>query len=85
MSKQIDNIAKQLSIKYNLTETIVDKIIDCQFKFLMKEMESGELNSVMLQHIGKWYIPITRKHYMKYKLIPKLKAKKDANGTDSTK
>ncbi len=87
MNNKIDNIIKQLAIKYNLTEAVVDKIINIQFKFLVKEIESRELNPIMLQHIGKWYVPIRRKNFLKYKFIPKLenKEKTDVDGTDNTK
>lgn len=87
MNKQIDLIIKDLAKKYNLTEASVNRIIDSQFRFLRDEIESRQLNPIMLTHIGKWYVPTKKKNFLKYKYIPKLEAKEkqDANGIDSTK
>ena len=83
-NKQIDLITKQLAVKYNLTEAVIDRIIYSQFKFLSEEMISGEMNPIMLQHIGKWYVPVEKKNYYKYGRGSIIK-QKNADGTNSIK
>ncbi len=87
MSKQIDNIVKQLALKYNLSEIIVDRIITSQFKYTAKEIESGEFNNIMLQHIGKFCMKPGRRYFMKLKLKEKQDRQKlkDANGINGIK
>ncbi len=87
MSKQIENIIKKLAIKYNLSEITVDRIITNQFKFVVKEIESQELNNIMLQHIGKFCMSNGKRYFTKLKMEKKIKRKllKDANGTNNIK
>jgi len=85
MNKQIDNLIKELAIKYNITESSVDRIINSQFRFLSNEMSSKECNPIMLTHIGKWYVPLEKKNFLKYKYVAVKKEKKNVNGTNNTK
>lgn len=87
MNKPIDDIIKQLAKKYNLSEIVIDRIITSQFKFTVKEIESGNLNNIMLQHLGKFCMTDGRRYYAKLKLQKKADKKKlkDANGVNSIK
>lgn len=55
-----DSIVSELSIKYNLPEEVIIKIIRSQFEFVKDTMEEGEFESVHLHYFGKFCVKPNR-------------------------
>ena len=56
----MNDIIKQLAVRYNLSEELVNKIVRSQFEFVKDTMEVGELESVHLHYLGKFAIKPNR-------------------------
>lgn len=54
------DLIKQLSVKYNLSEDIIEKVIRSQFEFVKDTMEEGEFKSVHLHYFGKFCVKPNR-------------------------
>lgn len=52
----MDEIVKQLVVKYNLDYEVINKVIRSQFNFVADTMEEGGLESVHLHHLGKFAV-----------------------------
>lgn len=59
----MDDIVRQLSVKYNLPEEIVNKIIRSQFEFVKDTMEEGEFEAVHLHYFGKFGVKKGAKYW----------------------
>ena len=49
-------IIHSLSLKYNISESIITELLEFPFRFLTKEIESLEFNNVRLLHLGKFAV-----------------------------
>lgn len=56
MANIISDISKELTVKYDLSEEIIERIIRSQFEFIKDTMEEGEFKSVHLHYLGKFAI-----------------------------
>lgn len=56
MANIIGDISKELTIKYDLSEELIEKVIRSQFEFIKDTMEEGEFKSVHLHYLGKFCV-----------------------------
>lgn len=50
----MDSIARELAVKYNLSEDVITKVIRSQFEFVKDTMEEGGFESIHLHYFGKF-------------------------------
>jgi nucleoid DNA-binding protein len=74
-----EEIIKLLAKKYNKSYDEVERIVMYQYKFIHDEFQSGNYNSLMLMHIGKWFVPEKKKNFWNTKL-----GKTDDKGIQNT-
>ena len=70
----MDNIIRNLAIKYKLDEDVIEKVIRSQFNFVANTMQQGEFQSVHLHYFGKFAVKPNS-----IERINKLKEKYDRN------
>lgn len=56
MAEIINDASRQLAVKYNLPEELIERVIRSQFEFIKDTMEKGEYESVHLHHFGKFCV-----------------------------
>lgn len=54
MRNSINDIISELKLKYNLSSSELERIIDSEWKVLRNVVESRDLRTVNIMHIGKW-------------------------------
>lgn len=81
MQKKIKEIVKEIAEKHNISEEEVEKIVNSQFLFVRRVIESAErdkeetFKTIKLPHFGKF---VLKKNMLKY--ITENKKKKEENG-----
>lgn len=60
MSKNIKLLVKELSIKHNLPESMVDEVLKSQFKFMKDTIENGYKGGYQAIYLGK-FIPSNKR------------------------
>jgi hypothetical protein len=60
-----EKIYLQLSKKYNLDISIIERICRSQWDFIMKTMEKGEKESIRLKYFGIFGVKARRMEYYK--------------------
>ena len=63
MNKKI--IINKLATKYNLPLQVVTRIVDHQFKFIVKIMKEGNFDAIRLPYFGKFSAKKQRIKYIK--------------------
>lgn len=54
MENSIKDIITELKTKYNLTSSEIERVLDSQWKVLRNNIETRDLKTVNIMHIGKW-------------------------------
>ena len=49
----INEILEAIKVKYNITKSEAERILDSQFKVVLDHTESGNLKTINLMHLGK--------------------------------
>ena len=65
----VDKLIKEVATKFNLKISEADRIITSQFKFLCNEMQTGNFETIMLHHLGKFTVSEKKKRFWAKKLL----------------
>lgn len=76
MQKRIEDIFKELAVKYNKPLYVIEEIYNSQFKLTAETMRSLEFKTIKLPNFGKFIASkekTTAKKYIRKKELNKLK------------
>lgn len=60
-----EEIIKDLSIKYNLSEKRIELMVNTLFKFILNKMADDENKTIMIHYFGKFAVKKYRAHFWK--------------------
>lgn len=84
MQKQIQKIIKELSIKYELPDYVIEAIITSQFKFLRESIKRDDLPTILLHKLGKFTLSQNKlKNFLKTNILYSLEQSNETNKDQS--